>query len=377
VLHWPDQPLGVQSAEMGPGAKRKWWFRLGLEKRIQCRWTTLGLQRPRDRLPHGQQQSARKNVRDDKLVADIANASYPLTFSPTGKRLIYTHYTPNPNFFKDYNLHVNLEMVDLADPQLTPRRLTGVLGYVLSIEFSPDGKRLAVSSCPTQEDSTACGKNITIMVLDASTGKPVLGPLGGQDGYGGSLAFTPNGKFLATLGSSDTLWLRDARTGQPVHKITDFVGPLTCMAFSPDSKLVAGGRRDHRLQFWDIQTGQPSGPSIEGPDDWITSTAFSADGKPFYFSISIGSGRGGVWILDVETRQFIGTTAKGFYSAANLSLSPDSRYLAIGSSSGLELWSVALNDCIAQACRIANCNLTLVEWERYVGSGGTYHKTCP
>ena len=53
---------------------------------------------------------------------------------------------------------------------------------------------------------------------------------------------------------------------------------VTSVAFSPDGKHIASGSYDKTIRVWDAETGHVSGP-LTGHDDWVTSVAFSPDGK--------------------------------------------------------------------------------------------------
>src|SRR5258706_6623215 len=127
-----------------------------------------------------------------------------------------------------------------TNPQLI-QYLTGHNGFVYSVAFSPDGKALASGSA-----------DHTIILWDVATRQRIGQPLTGQSGAY-SIAFSPDGKTLASGNVDGTILLWDVATHSVVgNPLTGHTKGVNCVAFSPDGKTLASGSSDSTIILWDV-----------------------------------------------------------------------------------------------------------------------------
>jgi hypothetical protein len=135
--------------------------------------------------------------------------------------------------------------------------------------------------------------------------------------------------------SDQTIRVLDAFTGKLVHRLASPQGYACAIAFSPDGKRLASSDIDSPLCLWDMASGMELRREQQGAD----SIAFSGDGK----LMACGREHGNVTIIDTASgrmvRPCIGDSELAPWAVA---FSPDSRIVASGSAGGsIRLWEVA------------------------------------
>ncbi len=137
------------------------------------------------------------------------------------------------------------------------------------LAFSPDSKLLAAGS--QKQDHTG-----QVQIWDAPSGKQkhVLK----HDKYVNAVAFSANGKVLASGSGSQFIQLWDVQKGEPIRSLKGVHPGTRCVAISPDGQTIAAGWGDGIVRLWDVRTGK-SKETLKGHTDAIYSLAFSPDGK--------------------------------------------------------------------------------------------------
>jgi WD40 repeat protein/serine/threonine protein kinase len=185
--------------------------------------------------------------------------------------------------------------------------LKGHTGLVNSVAFSPDGKRLA----SVGGGGPRAGE---VKVWDAQTGRELLSLKGG----GSSVVFSPDGKRLA---GASKVW--DAQTGQ---ELLTLKGSGNKMAFSPEGKRLASFSEDKIVKVWDAQTGQEL-LALKGHTDLVRSVAFSPDGK----RLASASEDSTMKVWDAQTGQELLNIKGHTETVWSLAFSPDGKRLASAS----------------------------------------------
>jgi serine/threonine protein kinase/Tol biopolymer transport system component len=193
--------------------------------------------------------------------------------------------------------------------------LKGHTSYVWSVAFSPDGKRLASAS-----------NDRTVKVWDAVTGQEILS-LTGHTGGVSSVAFSLDGKHLASASNDRTVKVWDAATGQEVRTLTGHTGEVYSVAFSPDGKRLASTSEDKTVKVWDAATGQEV-RTLAGHTLYVSSVAFSPDSK----RLASASGDKTVKVWDAATGQEVRTLAGHTSFVLSVAFSPDGKRLASASN---------------------------------------------
>jgi WD40 repeat protein len=238
-------------------------------------------------------------------------------FSPDGTTLLAT------DGYTDGKGRGTIWLWDVRTGHLVRRWSTS--GAICGIAFSPDGGLVAGGLCSPPGGET--------FVWDARTGERIL-TLQGHTDLILDLAWSPDGRRIATAGVDGEAKVWDVRTGAELLTLTGHTSFVTGVAFAPDGRLVATASYDGTVRLWNADTGEQV-LELSGHGGANSDVVFSPDGQRV---ASGGADATLVWdITPPGSREQATIASSG--ATQSVVYSPDGSRLATMSSSGqARLW---------------------------------------
>jgi WD40 repeat protein len=268
---------------------------------------------------------------------------------------------------------------------------------VEALAFSPDGKTIATGSWDKK-----------VILWNVKQHRPRGPPLAGHTSVVHAVAFSPDGRTLASGGSDNRIILWDVATHRRRATLRDR-DQIAAVAFSPDGKTLAAGLANGTITLWAVASGRRLA-QLGGGHGWVENLAFSPDGtslasassqivlsdigkqprgellssnasgvsfSPDGKLLSFGRDDGSVVLWDIQGRHRLGAFAGHRKRVITVAFSPDGKTLASASADDTRiLWDVRVASWKQRACALANRNMSLAEWDRFIGTR-PYLRTCP
>jgi WD40 repeat protein/serine/threonine protein kinase len=243
-------------------------------------------------------------------VRTIACPTYPVrcvSFSPDSKQIV----SVQNDGARVWDAATGEKAIDLEG-----------YNFALSVAaFSPDGKRLA------------SGFLQYVLVRHASTGKVLISH---QDAGGGfNVAFSPDGTKLGA-GTWGAPTIRDTRTGERLPLKDGHLTTGPAIAFSADGRFLATGSNENTVKVHETATGKNL-LTLAGHTAAVITVAFSPDGR----KLASGGGDRKVKVWELPSGKELHSFSEHLTSVRRLVFSPDSRRLAsVGGWHAVRLWDL-------------------------------------
>ncbi|BAY91615.1 MULTISPECIES: NB-ARC domain-containing protein [unclassified Tolypothrix] len=224
----------------------------------------------------------------------------------------------------------NLQKLKLNNAAIERSVFTDILTTIFSVAFSPNGKIIATGDA-----------NGEIRLWQIDDGQQIL-ICKGHTGFVRSVAFSPDGQTLASASVDKTVKLWSISDGKCIKTLQGHSDRIESLAVSPDGQLLVTGSIDKTLRIWSVNNGQCL-QVLAGHTHHIWSVAFSPDSQ----TVASGSFDQTVRLWSVNDGSCLQVFHGHTDGLRSVAFSPDGKLLASGShDETVRLWSLSDGQCL-------------------------------
>ncbi|MEH1808823.1 NB-ARC domain-containing protein [Nostoc sp.] len=225
--------------------------------------------------------------------------------------------------------NVKLHNTNFAHAHLAKSVFVETFGGIFSVAFSPNGKLLATGDT-----------NGEIRLYEVANSQQLL-TCKGHAGWVWSVSFSPNGQVLASGSNDQTIKLWDTSNGQCFKTLEGHTGGVRSVTFNSDGQVLASGSDDQTVKLWNTTTGKCI-KTLQEVGCSVWSVAFS----PKNYILASGNDDYKVRLWDINSSSCIHTLEGHTQRVYSVTFSPDGNTLASGShDQTVKLWNLSTGRC--------------------------------